>query len=98
MTIRERLIYMQKFSFFLLDKMKNSFFRSVIIFSILYGLVLSGCWEENQKNHKILDLKENEGIFNHIAYDLEDGLIGILCSILHICIRLQLFQRNMVRD
>ena len=27
-------------------------------------------------NHKILDLKENEGIFNHIAYDLEDGLLG----------------------
>ena len=64
--------------------MKNSFFRSVIIFSILFGLVLSGCWEENQKNHKILDLKENEGIFNHIAYDLEDGLMGILVYCIYV--------------
>lgn len=58
--------------------MIHSFFRSVIIFSIFYGFVFSGCWEGNQMNHKILDLKENEGIFNHIAYDLEDGLLGIL--------------------
>ena len=58
------------------NKMINSFFRSVIILSILYGFVFSGCWEGNQMNHKILDLKENEGIFNHIAYDLEDGLLG----------------------
>ena len=58
--------------------MINSFFRSVIFLSILYGFVFSGCWEGNQMNHKMLNLKDNEEIFNHIAYDLEDGLLGIL--------------------
>ena len=63
-------------NFKLLHIMINSFLRSVVISSFLYGFALPSCWEGNQINHKILDLKENEGILNHIAYGLEDGHVG----------------------
>ena len=59
--------------------MMNYFSWIVITSSILCKFVLPSspdCWEENQMNHKLGDLKGNDGIFNHIAYGLEEGQVG----------------------
>ena len=59
--------------------MMNYFSWIVITSSILCKFVLPSspdCWEENQMNHKLDDLKGNEEIFNHIAYGLEEGQVG----------------------
>ena len=63
----------------LLEKMKNYLFLSAIISSILCEFVSQDtphCWEENQRNHKLVDLKGNEEVFNHIAFGLEEGQVG----------------------
>ena len=59
--------------------MINYFSWIVIISSILCAFVSPaspGCWEENQMNHKLDDLKGNVEDFNHIAYGLEEGQVG----------------------